>query len=176
SEQLNYLDHERPGREWKLFTTPEPLEITENFWRFKFTLPAKQVTQFVVKQQHSLHHSYALTDTNDQQLTFWLEQRYLDAKTAKVLRQVVEHRQQTAGLEEQIQRLEKERDKIHAEQKRIRENLQALGDRSSEKELRERFVRTLNVQEDRLEQIEKEIREQINKLLAELEYEASLEK
>ena len=80
--------------------------------------------------------------------------------------------------------MQQERDTIHNEQKRIRENLQALGDRSSEKELRERFVRTLSSQEDRLEQIEKEVREQlassercreqINALLANLEYEAAV--
>ena len=50
--------------------------------------------------------------------------------------------------------------------------------------MRERFVRTLNSQEDRLEQIAREIkehsgerdrcREQINALLANLEYEAAL--
>ncbi len=120
----------------------------------------------------------------EQQLTLWLEQRYLDKKTEHVLRQVAELRQKAAGLEEQMQRLEGERSKLHEEQKRIRENLTSLGDRSSEKDLRERYVRTLGAQEDRLEQIEREIqehtanrdrcREQINALLADLEYEAAV--
>jgi predicted nucleic acid-binding Zn-ribbon protein len=97
---------------------------------------------------------------------------------------VIELRQEMGRHEENLARLEKEREKIHAEQKRIRENLQALGDRTSEKELRERFVRALNSQEDRLEQIEKEVREQttardrcreqINAVLADLEYEAAV--
>ena len=61
---------------------------------------------------------------------------------------------------------------------------QALGDRSSEKDLRERFVRTLNAQEDRLEQIDQAIkehaaardglREQMHALLADLEYETAV--
>jgi hypothetical protein len=183
-EQTVYLDHPRPGREWKLHDTPEPKEVTENYWRFQFGLPAKKVTPFVVRQRHTLHQSFSLSDVGDQQLAVWLEQRYLDAESAQVLRRVVELRQQAAGLEEQIGRLEKERGGIHAEQKRIRENLQSLGDRTSEKELRERFVRTLNTQEDRLEQIEREVREQmaerdrcreqINQLLAGLEYEATV--
>jgi hypothetical protein len=184
TEQTVYLDHPRQGPEWKLFGTPDPLEITENYWRFRFALPAKQVTSFVVRQRQVLHHSHSLSDISDQQLAFWLEQRYLDSKTANVLRQVVELRLQTAGLEDHLQWLESERGKIHTEQQRIRENLQELGDRSSEKELRERFVRTLNGQEDRLEQIDKEdkeqtaardrCREKINALLAELEYDATL--
>src|SRR5262249_2859937 len=73
------------------------------------------------------------------------------------LRDVVEQRRQAARFEEQIVRLREERETIHNEQKRIRENLQSLGDRAAEKELRERFVRTLNSQEDRLESIRQEI-------------------
>ena len=70
------------------------------------------------------------------------------------------------------------------EQKRIRENLQALGDRPGEKELRERFVRTLNTQEDRLAQIDRatqehergreQCRTRISELLAKLEYDAEV--
>jgi hypothetical protein len=182
AEQTTYLDHPRSGKEWKLFDTDEPHEITENFWRFRFNLPARKVSKFVVRQRCTLSQTHTLSDVGDQQLALWLEQRYLDARTEQVLRQVMELRQQAAGIEEQIKRLEKERETIHAEQKRIRENLQSLGDRSAEKELRERFVRTLNTQEDRLEQIEREVkerqaardrcREQMNALLAQLEYEA----
>ena len=50
---------------------------------------------------------------------------------------------------------------IHTEQKRIRENLQAIGDRAGEKELRERYLKTLNAQEDRLEKIDNETAAQI---------------
>jgi len=49
----------------------------------------------------------------------------------------VEERQQAARLEEQTTRLQEERANIHNEQKRTRENLQSLGDRPAEKDLRE---------------------------------------
>jgi hypothetical protein len=184
AEQTAYLDHPRGGRDWKLFDTPEPHEVTENYWRFRFALPAKKVSKFVVRQRRPLYQSHSLSDVGDQQLALWLEQRYLDARTAAVLRQVVQLHQQAAGIEGQVQRLEQEREAIHGDQKRIRENLKGLGDRSAEKELRERFVRTLNAQEDRLEQIDKELREhrpardrcreQINELLGQLDYEATV--
>jgi hypothetical protein len=184
AEQTVYLDHPRGGKEWKLLDTPEPHEVTENYWRFRFALPAKKVSKFVVREQHVLSQQFGLSDVSDQQLAYWVEQRYLDAATEKLLRKVVDLRQQAAGIEAQIARLEKERDGIHAEQKRIRDNLGSLGDRPSEKDLRERFVRTLNAQEDRLEAIERELRqhhderdhcrEEINALLAGLEYEAKV--
>jgi hypothetical protein len=184
SEQTVYLDHARQLKEWQLFDTPEPLEITENFWRFRFGLPAKKVTKFVVRQRYPSHYIHSLSDLNENRLGYWLEERYFDKKTEQVLRAVVEERRKSAEHEKEIIRLQEEREKIHADQKRIRENLQSLGDRASEKDLRERFVRTLNGQEDRLEKIEVEVKEQtaardrcvakINDLLAKLEYEGNV--
>lgn len=184
SEATLYVEHPREGKDWKLADTVEPQEITENYWRFRLPLPAKKATRFVVKERQPLWSSYKLADTTDQQITAWLEQRYLDKVAAQVLRQVLHLRLKAADLEQEMQRFGKERDTIHAEQKRIRENLQSLGDRPSEKELRERFVRTLSTQEDRLEQIDKTLqehikardrwREQMNELLAKLEFEAEV--
>ncbi|HYT91781.1 MAG TPA: hypothetical protein VEL76_23910 [Gemmataceae bacterium] len=183
-EQKLYLDHARP-REWELYETPEPNETTENYWRFRFALPAHKVGRFVVRQRFTSERTHSLLDlAENRELGYWIEQRFFDANTAQVLREVVEQRQQAARLEEQIVRLQQERENIHNEQKRIRENLQALGDRSAEKELRERFVRALNSQEDRLEKIEREIvertaardrcHETISELLGKLEYDATL--
>jgi hypothetical protein len=182
-EHIVYLDHPRVT-EWQLYETPQPHEITERNWRFRFILPAKKVTTFEVRQRYLSHYNHSLADLTMNTLGYWLQQRYFDRPTEKLLRQIVEMRQQAASLDEQIKRLEKERETIHSEQNRIRENLQSLGDRPAEKELRERFVRTLNTQEDRLEQIEREwqqknterdgCREQINVLLSGLEYEAEV--
>lgn len=182
--QTLHLDHPRPGGEWTLFDTSAPQETTENYWRFQFPLPAKQVTKFVVRQKLTLQQAHGLGDLAGETLSYWIDHRYLDANTTQVLRQVVDLRGQQAGIDAQIQRLEQERNAIHAEQKRIRENLQSLGDRPSEKELRERFVRTLSTQEDRLESISRELetqrdareqcRAQIQTLLGKLEYEAEV--
>ncbi|MFO0967584.1 MAG: hypothetical protein U0793_18650 [Gemmataceae bacterium] len=156
-EQIVTLEHPREGKEWKLFGPSEPKEITENYWRFRFTIAPREVTQYVVRQRQTLHQSFQLAQIGDEQIALWLEQRFLDRKTADLLRDVLAKRQEIGVIEGKIQELEKERGTIHADQKRIRENLQSLGDRSTEKELRERFVRTLGQQEDQLETIEREI-------------------
>src|SRR5207249_2402388 len=52
AEQVAYLEHARQRSDWQLFETQAPHEITENYWRFRFPLPAKQVTKFVVKQRY----------------------------------------------------------------------------------------------------------------------------
>lgn len=183
AEQTVYLEHPRLSREWKLIDTPDPHETTENFWRFRFPLPARQVTRFPVRQRCVLKQTNLLVNSSDEQLNAWLEdRRYLDNSSKKALKQVIELRHRAAGFEEQLRALEREREAIHAEQKRIRENLQSLGDRPSEKELRERFVRTLNTQEDRLEQIQRDVRERtaardecrekLNEVLLKLDYES----
>jgi hypothetical protein len=184
TEATLYLDHNHGGRDWKLVDTPDPHEITESYWRFRFMLPPRKATAFVVRQRQTLHQTHALADVNDQRLSFWIDQRYLDETSTSTLKQVLELRQEIAGLDAQIQALEQERGLIHNEQQRIRNNLQALGDRPSEKDLRERFVRTLNAQEDRLEKIDRELkeyhaardrcREKMNTLLAKLEYDAAI--
>jgi hypothetical protein len=180
-EQLIYLEHGRSQR-WELVDTPAPHEITEGYWRFRFALPAKKVTAFTIQQRIVTHYDLGLADAADNQLAFWIEQRYFDKKTEKVLGQVFALRRETAVQEERIVRLQQERETIHQEQQRIRQNLEAVGDRPAEKALRVRFVRTLNDQEDRLERISQDIkdaekardrcREQMAGLLEKLEYDA----
>ena len=162
-EQTLYLDHPRNdayrhGGEWELLDTPTPHEITEHFWRFKFVLPPG-VTQFVVKMQQVDSQLFHLSDIADTQLSAWVESRFIDKKTEKVLRDSFEIRHEIAALDEAMRQLASEREQFYAEQKRIRDNLASLGERTSEKELRERFVRTLGLQEDRLEVITRDAKQ-----------------
>lgn len=184
AEQIVWLEHPRPNREWALIDTSEPKEITENYWRFRFLLPAKKTVKFVVKQRLLMHASFSLTQLTPHALELWIEQKYLDQRTESALQQVFALQQNLAKLEASLSELNVERGQIYGEQQRIRENLQSLGDRPTEKDLRERFVRTLNTQEDRLEAIDRDtkkrqteiesLRNQIQDSLGKLEYEAEV--
>jgi hypothetical protein len=183
-EQTLYLDHPRDNSTWKLVQTDKPHETTENYWRFRFQLPPNTTTKFVVQQQRTIMQSFGLSDITDKQLAGWISANYLDKPTEKALKDALAQRQTVSRIEERLGHLNEERTKIHSEQKRIRENLSALGDRASEKELRERFIATLGKQEDRLAKITEEeeklradrdaAREKLNDLLAKLEYEADV--
>jgi hypothetical protein len=155
-DQVLYLDHPR-GPEWELLETAAPRETTENHWRFRFDLPAKKATAFVVRQRQVLEQINRLGDLDADGLAWWLEQKHFDARTLAALRGLADLRGRAADEERHIKRLQEERATIHEEQKRLRENLQALGDRSAEKDLRERLVRVLGTQEDRLERIAAEV-------------------
>ncbi len=183
-EQVVYLDHPRDDSKWKLVDTAKPHETTENYWRFRFPLPPNTTTKFVVQQQQTLHQSFSLADITDKQLSAWISAKYLDKATEKALRDALAQRREVSRIEEKLDQLTSERSKIHAEQKRIRDNLGSLGDRASEKELRERFVATLGKQEDRLAKIEEDeaklradrdaAREKLNALLGALEFDAEV--
>ena len=180
AEQAVYLDHPREGSAWILHDTPSPAETTENYWRFCFALPGKQVARFVVRQQQPATQVIHLGSWDTKALGLWLDQKHVDPRTEAALRRVVEAQQRVFGVDGQLARLEEERTRIGQEQQRIRDNLAALGDRPSEKELRERFVRTLTGQEDRLEAIGVEAaaatgeraaaREEVARLLGALDY------
>lgn len=153
--QVVYLDHPRPA-EWELTDTPTPHEVTDNFWRFKFPLPPNAQTRFVVKSRRPSSQSFRLLDTHDSVFASWVASGYVDPAVEKAIRAAFAIRTRVAEADERLRRLDEERTKLHEEQSRIQANLSALGERSSEKELRERYVRTLGKQEDRLEGIEKE--------------------
>jgi hypothetical protein len=178
--QVLYLEHPRTQPEWELFDTPAPHEVTARHWRFRFALPPRQITAFAVRQRQVQEQVIVLSNATDRGFTSWIDEKYVDERTAAVLREVMSLRQQAQASEAALQGLQQERSAIHEEQKRIRDNLQALGDRAGEKELRERFIRALHAQEDRLEQINvaakeqtrhrDEMRTRIAELLSRLEY------
>jgi hypothetical protein len=182
-EQTVYLDHPRPAPEW-LLLEPAAHETTDNHWRFRFVLPPGQVTAFRVRAQWPTQQSFRFENMGDDVPALWLSQTFLDAATAAALGRAVALRREVAALESAAKRLEQERAEIHAEQARIRENLQALGDRPGERDLRERYVRTLGEQEGRLAAIAAELRERqaerdaartrLSELVAALEYEGTV--
>jgi hypothetical protein len=155
-EQVLYLDHPRDGGRWKLGGAAKPHETTENHWRFKLPLPPNATTKFVVQQEQTAWQTFGLADVTDEQLGAWVSASWLDAPTEAALRDVLAARAEAAGFEARLAALAQERAAIGADQKRLRDNLGSLGDWATEKELRERFVRTLGKQEDRLEELKAE--------------------
>ncbi len=150
-----YVDHPRSS-EFGLVTPDKPHETTENYWRFKLALPASGPFKFVVETRRPMIEEVAVLNKGETALAFWLKRKLIDAATDKVVRELFALQDKRGGQRERVKALDKERERIHAEQKRVRENLSALGERASEQKLRERLVKTLTDQEDRLAALEAE--------------------
>lgn len=150
-----YVDHPR-GDEFGLTAPDKPHETTENFWRFKLALPASGPVKFAVETRRPVIERVAVLSNAEATIAVWVTRKLIDAATDKAIRALFAIQQKRGELRERVKTLDKERERIHAEQKRVRENLSALGERTSEQKLRERLVKTLTEQEDRLAALELE--------------------
>lgn len=144
-----FLEHRfDPGA--KLVDTPKPLETTESYQRFRFDVPAKGETKFVVTEQGDLWESVYLNQTNREQLRVWTASRYLDQAAHDALANIVALNERVAESGRRQAELQRQIAEIGEKQKRVRENLSALRDSRDEQRLRERYVAELTRDEDEL--------------------------
>lgn len=111
----------------------------------------------MVSERGDESQAVSIRSADSRQVANWLAAGFIDDRTRSSLDQLVQ-------LNAEIQRLtqirdagEREMKEIFADQERLRQNLQALGSTSNEKELRERYVRDLARQEDRVNHLRDEI-------------------
>ncbi|MCP4697870.1 MAG: hypothetical protein GY862_13610 [Gammaproteobacteria bacterium] len=152
-----FLEHRfNPG--WKLADTLAPIERTENFYRFRFDVDARQTKRFTVIERISRTNKYALEETSRETLKLWISRKYIeDEKTRKLLETVVQRVEQGTRLQQDINTRESAIKDIFHNQERLRKNLQSLGSSRDERGLRERYIASLAEEEDKLAQYRAEI-------------------
>lgn len=151
-----YLEH-RFNRQWELIDTPEPVERTEHFYRFRFDVPSHKTKSFTVTECIEHQTTYALTNTSRENLQLWLEKKYLDKKTLRALEGIVLLTEQITQIQQEIKVKETHIQAVFKNQERLRHNLQALGNTEDERSLRERYISQLNQEEDNLAQYQTDI-------------------
>jgi hypothetical protein len=142
--------------EWSLVNTPTPAETSATEGRFRVEAAPGATTEFVVQEESSKETTYALSNATGPQISLWLEERSIDPDVERVLRQVVDKRDQMEAVRRDMSARDQEQASIFSDQERVRENLAKLGDSSEEKGLRRRYVAELEKQENRLETIRAE--------------------
>jgi hypothetical protein len=151
-----YLEHRFKPR-WELVDTPEPLERTEHFYRFRFEVPSNKTKTFTVTECFEHQTTYVLANTSRENLQLWLEKKYIDKKTCRNLESIVQLTEQIAQLQQQIKAKETAIQAIFKNQERLRHNLQALGNTEDERSLRERYINQLHDEEDKIYQYQTDI-------------------
>lgn len=147
----------RPG--WKLTDDEKPVESSASFHRFRLTLEPKKTASLLVKEYRPITNSYALTNVNDNQIKFFLDQKMINPDVEKALRKIVAQKNDIAGLDGMIAGRKAQVTSISEDQQRVRENMKALKGSAEEKALVERYVRELNEQEDHVQSLRREITE-----------------
>jgi hypothetical protein len=151
---------EHPARpNWKLTEDEKPAESSASFHRFRLTVEAKKNTTLLVKEYRPILNTYKLTNVNDNEIKFFLEQKMINPDVEKALRRIVAQKNDVAVLDAVITGRRAQVASISDDQQRVRENMKALKGGSEEKALVERYVRELNEQEDRVQSLRREISE-----------------
>ena len=151
-----YLEH-RYRKQWELVDSSEPVARTEHFYRFRIDLPAHKQQKFVVCEKGLHVRTYHLTDIDRGQLVVFLANGYLDQDTEKRVQELIEIQEQIASVQGAINSGQQRRESIFKNQQRLRENLQVLGERQQEQELRQRYINLLTEEEDCLSKLDSEI-------------------
>jgi archaellum component FlaC len=158
SDRVVVIEHPaRPG--WRLTDDAKPTESSASFHRFRLTLEPKKTTTLVVKEYRPILNSYQLSNVNDDQIKFFLQQKMINPDVEKALRRIVAQKNDIAGLDGMIAGRRAQVTSISEDQQRVRENIKALKGSAEEKALVERYVRELNEQEDRVQSLRREIGE-----------------
>src|SRR5581483_3916442 len=152
---------EHPSRQgWKLAEGVKPEETTASYLRFRVGVVANKSEELKVEEYQPLETRFELADLEDdqlKQLTVLLADNRISPRLQQVLRQVLDHENEIAGIEAQQRSKQAEVDRITKDQARVRENMKALKGTSEEKALVQRYTRQLDSQEDSLNSLGKQI-------------------
>jgi hypothetical protein len=146
-----YLDH--PFQFNVREDTPEPVETTENFWRFKIALAPKKTTSFTVcevSEQAERIEILGIARTTVQQMA---SQKLISGKVKAELEKIADKVVEIQRIQEEIAKKEQEEKKIENGQKRVRENLKSLGNSTEEAKLRQKYVSSLGKDEEHIEEL-----------------------
>jgi hypothetical protein len=136
--------------------TPKPDEQTSSVYRFRLDLKPKASATLAVTESRPIESNYALTNLSSDQIDMFVHQGSINPQIEAAFRKIVAQKAQIAALDAQLAAREKERQKIFADQARIRENLKALKGTAEERALTQRYTQELADQETRLETLRHE--------------------
>ena len=135
---------------WTLVETPAAAESSANFHRFKVEAKPKTTTEFAVREENPQQTTYMLSNITPEQITLWVKQKTIDAEIEKALGRIVAKKNEIDDLNKKIAAQEQDYNDIYRDQERVRQNLQRLGQTPEEANLRLRYIRQLEQQENRI--------------------------
>ena len=143
------LDH--PIRQdSSLHETPEPIETTENFYRFAIEVAAGADFDFEVTERALTHELHELRSTPAESLRALAAGSALTDQMRALMRELAEVHAELERLRQDAGAIDQRIADVFEDQQRLRENLSALGTSESERTLRDRYVRELDDSENRL--------------------------
>jgi hypothetical protein len=150
-QKLRSIILEHPVRSgWSLVQTQAPAESSASYYRFRLEAKPKSTVEFTVREETPQETTYSITNISAELIALWLKERSIDAEIEKALSTIVAKKAEISDLAQKISELDQEQASIFRDQERLRANLQRLGNSPEEASLRQRYIRQLDGQENRL--------------------------
>ena len=151
-----YVEHPvRVG--WELTKdTGQPEGKSARYYRFRVELKAHEKVELPVAERRALMETYALSDFTRPQLDLFFSRRYVDAATRSTIQSLIDLKTQIAALDARRAAIDSEIGEIGEDQKRLRENIEALTKTAEARQLITRYIGKADSQETRIEGLTKE--------------------
>ena len=156
-DRIVYVEH--PVREdWELDDklTPKPEGKSQSFYRFKVELKARETREIVVAERENGTETYALSNLTPDLIQVFVTRRYIDDGARAALQNILDLKARVAAAASRIADIDREIAEIGADQKRLRDNIEALTKTAEARQLIARYVSKADQQETRLEQLAKD--------------------
>jgi hypothetical protein len=134
---------------------PKPEETTPTLYRFRVTAAAGETARLRVSEHHKSTVTYRLTNFDDNQLTFILNQTNNSEKIKQLLQPILDARRHVAEMQTALDKVNAHLKALQSDEERQRANVTALA--NADKASRERFVRDLNATEDQIAGAQKDL-------------------
>ena len=158
TERQKVLYIEYPIREgWELSgDSPKPDYTTQRYYRFRIDLGSLAEKELKISFRQPLMETYQLTALTRVDLQLFVTRGYINEATRAKLEKLIDIRSQMAQIDAKLESFDDEVEKIEADQKRLRENIEALSKTVEAKALIARYIAKAGEQETRLEEMEKD--------------------
>ena len=150
---------EHPVRDqWELDEklTPKPDGKSQRFYRFRVELEPNETQELIVAERQRGTETYALSNVTPDQIQFFISRRYIDDATRAALQNILDLKARVAAAQARVAAIDREMAEIGADQRRLRENIEALTKTAEARQLIARYVQKADQQETRLEQLAQE--------------------
>ncbi|MDR0843050.1 MAG: hypothetical protein LBP68_06500, partial [Acidobacteriota bacterium] len=112
--------------------------------------------ELTVEEESPSDDIFTVSSISSDQIAVWVRTRSIDGETETLLRDVADRQAAINALTQKIAAIDTEQKGIFTDQGRVRENLQRLGQSPDEANLRQRYIRQLDSQENRIAAIKTE--------------------
>ena len=147
---------EQPVRAgWTIDSDPKPVETTATVNRFRVEVKPDETVRLHIGERHAGRSVYTLTNTNDNQLLYIINQVGDDAAVKQALQPILDARRHVADMQAAVDKVNSRLTALHSDEDRQRANITALA--NADKSSRERFVRDLNATEDQIAGTQKDL-------------------